>query len=204
MIPDINLLPKVEKRQSTSTKNIYILISIIVLLLVAFFVLQYFKIRGEISTLKEQEQSVLAERDQLEAELDNMTMNTGSLEQSVEFVEMISYPVSPIIDETIRLQPGHSYLREYAFDATTAEVTMDFETLSDISSYLSKLVNSAYFQDVQVTSIEHFEIMPNRVTDEGEEVTVDNRANFYEVPRYEVVFTLFINSNYLAAGGVES
>lgn len=204
MIPDINLLPKVEKRQSTSTKNIYILISIIVLLLVAFFVLQYFKIRGEISTLKEQEQSVLAERDQLEAELDNMTMNTGSLEQSVEFVEMISYPVSPIIDETIRLQPGHSYLREYAFDATTAEVTMDFETLSDISSYLSKLVNSAYFQDVQVTSIEHFEIMPNRVTDEGEEVTVDNRASFYEVPRYEVVFTLFINSNYLAAGGVES
>lgn len=204
MIPDINLLPKVEKRQSTSTKNIYILISIIVLLLVAFFVLQYFKIRGEISKLKEQEQSVLAERDQLEAELDNMTMNTGSLEQSVEFVEMISYPVSPIIDETIRLQPGHSYLREYAFDATTAEVTMDFETLSDISSYLSKLVNSAYFQDVQVTSIEHFEIMPNRVTDEGEEVTVDNRANFYEVPRYEVVFTLFINSNYLAAGGVES
>lgn len=204
MIPDINLLPKVEKRQSTSTKNIYILISIIVLLLVAFFVLQYFKIRGEISTLKEKEQSVLAERDQLEAELDNMTMNTGSLEQSVEFVEMISYPVSPIIDETIRLQPGHSYLREYAFDATTAEVTMDFETLSDISSYLSKLVNSAYFQDVQVTSIEHFEIMPNRVTDEGEEVTVDNRANFYEVPRYEVVFTLFINSNYLAAGGVES
>lgn len=204
MIPDINLLPKVEKRQSTSTKNIYILISIIVLLLVAFFVLQYFKIRGEISTLKEQEQSVLAERNQLEAELDNMTMNTGSLEQSVEFVEMISYPVSPIIDETIRLQPGHSYLREYAFDATTAEVTMDFETLSDISSYLSKLVNSAYFQDVQVTSIEHFEIMPNRVTDEGEEVTVDNRANFYEVPRYEVVFTLFINSNYLAAGGVES
>lgn len=204
MIPDINLLPKVEKRQSTSTKNIYILISIIVLLLVAFFVLQYFKIRGEISTLKEKEQSVLAERDQLEAELDNMTMNTGSLEQSVEFVEMISYPVSPIIDETIRLQPGHSYLREYAFDATTAEVTMDFETLSDISSYLSKLVNSAYFQDVQVTSIEHFEIMPNRVTDEGEEVTVDNRASFYEVPRYEVVFTLFINSNYLAAGGVES
>lgn len=202
MIPDINLLPKVDKRQSSSSKNLYILLSIIVLLLVAFFVLQYFKIRGEISTLRDQEQSVLAERDQLQQELDNMTMNTGSLKQSVEFVEMISYPVSPIIDETIRLQPGHTYLREYAFDATTAEVKMDFETLNDIASYLSKLVNSAYFQDVQVTSIEHFELIPNQVVD-GEEGIGDNQADFYEIPRYEVEFTLFIDSNYLAAGGVE-
>jgi hypothetical protein len=194
MIPDINLLPRVDKRQSAS-KNLYILLTIVVLLLVAFFVFQYFKIRGEIAHLRSEEQQVIAERNQLQEELDSMTVNTGSLKQSIEFVETISYPVSPIIDETILLQTGHSYLREYTFDAKTAEVTMDFETLSDIANYLSRLTGSAYFQDVQVTSIEHFD--PSDFEEE------DDSTNFNEIPRYEVVFTLFIDQQYLAAGGVD-
>lgn len=194
MIPDINLLPKADKRQSAS-KNLYILLTIVVLLLVAFFAFQYFKIRGEIAHLRSEEQQVIAERNQLQEELDSMTVNTGSLKQSIEFVETISYPVSPIIDETIRLQTGHSYLREYTFDAKTAEVTMDFETLSDIANYLSRLTGSAYFQDVQVSSIEHFN--PSDLEEE------DDSTNFNEIPRYEVVFTLFIDQQYLAAGGVD-
>ena len=134
MIPDINLLPRVDKRQSAS-KHLYILLTIVVLLLVAFFAFQYFKIRGEIAHLRSEEQQVIAERNQLQEELDSMTVNTGSLKQSIEFVEQISYPVSSIIDETIRLKTEHSYLREYAFDAKTAKVTIDFETLSDIANY---------------------------------------------------------------------
>ncbi len=194
MIPDINLLPRVDKRQSAS-KHLYILLTIVVLLLVAFFVFQYFKIRGEIAHLRSEEQQVIAERNQLQEELDSMTVNTGSLKQSIEFVEQISYPVSSIIDETIRLKTEHSYLREYAFDAKTAKVTIDFETLSDIANYLSRLTGSAYFQDVQVTSIEHFD-----PSDREEE---DDSTNFNEIPRYEVVFTLFIDQQYLAAGGVD-
>ncbi|MEJ9282388.1 hypothetical protein [Ureibacillus thermosphaericus] len=194
MIPDINLLPKADKRQSAS-KNLYILLTIVVLLLVAFFAFQYFKIRGEIAHLRSEEQQVIAERNQLQEELDSMTVNTGSLKQSIEFVETISYPVSPIIDETIRLQTGNSYLREYTFDEKTAEVTMDFETLSDIANYLSRLTGSAYFQDVQVSSVEHFD--PSALEEE------DDATNFNEIPRYEVVFTLLIDQQYVAAGGVD-
>ncbi len=145
--------------------------------------------------MRSEEQQVIAERNQLQEELDSMTVNTGSLKQSIEFVEQISYPVSSIIDETIRLKTEHSYLREYAFDAKTAKVTIDFETLSDIANYLSRLTGSAYFQDVQVSSIEHFD-----PSDREEE---KDTTNFNEIPRYEVVFTLFINQQYLAAGGVE-
>lgn len=196
MIPDINLLQKVDKRQSNS-RNLYILLSIIVLLLIVFFVMKYFKIRAEITSLRAEEESVMAQRDQLQVELDTMTTNTGSLKESVEFVELISYPVSPIINETIRLQPEPSYLREYVFDAKTAIVTIDFETLSQISNYLSKLVSSPYFEDVQVTSIEHFDIKP---TSEEEE----NQIDFHEIPRYKAEFSLFINPNYLATGGNHS
>jgi len=191
MIPDINLLPKVDRRQSTS-KTVYIVLSIIALLFVAFFVFQYFNYRGEIADLRSEEQRVIDERNRLQAELDSISVDTGSLKQSVDFVEAISYPVSPILDETIRLQPGHSYLREYAFDAQTAEVSMDFETLSDISKYLSRLSSSTYFSDAQVSSIEHFELGNQEV---------EGKANFNEIPRYAVKFTLLINQNALAAGG---
>lgn len=60
---------------------------------------------------------------------------------------------------------------------------------------MSRLTGSAYFQDVQVTSIEHFD--PSDFEEE------DDSTNFNEIPRYEVVFTLFIDQQYLAAGGVD-
>ncbi|MFC5558755.1 PilN domain-containing protein [Ureibacillus thermophilus] len=191
MIPDINLLPKIDKRQSTS-KWLYILLSVLTLLLVAFFVFQYFELGGKISDLRNEEQQVLAERNQLQAQLDNTAVDTGSLKQSVEFIEKISYAVSPIIDETVRLQPRQTYLREYAFDAQSVQLSMDFETLSDISNYISRLSKSSYFQDVQVTTIEHFEV--------GHQEAANN---FHEIPRYKVKFTMMIDQDYLAAGGVE-
>lgn len=194
MIPDINLLPKYDKRQSTS-KNLFIILTAVMLLLVIFFAFQYFQFRAEIAKLQDEEEQVIAERNRLQEELDNMTVNTGSLKQSVEYVERISYPVSPIIDETVRLQPEHSYLREYAFEEEAAEVAMDFETLSDISDYLTQLSNSPFFKDAQVTSIEQFEL--------GGEEEEEREGDFHEIPRYEVRFKLYVDSNSLAAGGDE-
>ncbi|MED3762669.1 PilN domain-containing protein [Ureibacillus terrenus] len=189
-IPDINLLPKVERRQSIP-KNLYIILTIITLLFVSFFVLQYFTYLSKISSLQKEEEQLLTKRDQLQEELDSISVDTASLKQSVDFVENISYPVSPIIDETIRLQPGHSYLREYAFTAQTAEVAMDFETLSDISKYLSRISGSEYVKDAQVSEIEHFKIKED----------AEKKADFREIPRYKVKFTLSINQQTLAAGG---
>jgi len=192
MIPDINLMPKVDKRQSTP-KNLYIIVSIVSLLLFAFLVIQYFKYRAEVTDLKSEEQQVLAEQAKWQAKLDGASLNTGSLKQSVEFVEAISYPVSPIIDETIRLQFDHTYLREYVFDEEALEMSMDFETLGDISKYLTRLSNSSYFSDVQVSSIEHFDV----------ETKEDDEEDFNEMPRYEAKFVLSINQNALAAGGAK-
>ena len=195
MIADINLLPKVEKGQSSS-KILYGAIGIVALVGLAVLVWVYFGARSELITLTSNQQQVQAERDQLQTEYDVLTgMNQGSLEESVEFVERVSYPVSPFIDETQNLQPEHTYLRDYGFDEKSITVTADFETLTDVSTYVNRLEQSPYFNDVQLGSVSNFELNPAT-----EEVT--DAQKFDEVPRYSVEITLFMNETYLASGGV--
>ena len=57
-----------------------------------------------------------SQREQLQIELDGkQNANKGSLEQSVQFVENVSYPVTPLMDETQVLLPEQTYLRNYVF-----------------------------------------------------------------------------------------
>ena len=195
MIADINLLPKIEKRQSSS-KVLYGVIGIIALVGLAVLVWVYFGARSELVTLANTQQQIQAERDQLQIEYDVLTgMNQGSLEESVAFVERVSYPVSPLIDETQNLQPEHTYLRNYEFNETSITVTADFETLTDVSTYVNRLEQSPYFIDVQLGSVSNFELNP--ATEE-----VSDAQKFDEIPRYSVDITLFMNETYLASGGV--
>ena len=195
MIADINLLPRVESRQS-SQKVLYGAIGIVALVGLAALVWVYFGARSELVTIANTQQQRQAERDQLQTEYDVLAgMNQGSLEESVEFVERVSYPVSPFIDETQNLQPEHTYLRDYGFDEKSITVTADFETLTDVSTYVNRLEQSPYFNDVQLGSVSNFELNPAT-----EEVT--DAQKFDEVPRYSVEITLFMNETYLASGGV--
>lgn len=196
MIADINLLPKVENRQS-SPKILYGAVGIGTLLILSVLVWLYFDARSELVTLTTTQQLVQGERDQLQIEYDVISsMSKGSLEESVAFVERVSYPVSPLIDETQNLQPEHTYLRDYGFDEKSVTVTADFETLTDVSTYVNRLEQSPYFIDVQLGSVSNFELNPAL-----EEVT--DAQKFNEIPRYSVEFTIFINEMYLASGGVQ-
>lgn len=196
MIPDINLLPKVDQDEGSS-KTFFILIAIITLLLLAVMSWLYFTARADVVKLTTEEQSLQAERDALQAQLTDLQgANQGSLEESVAFVERVSYPVTPLIDETQGLLPDNTYLRNYSFGESTVSFSVDFETLNAVSMYIERLESSAYFLDAQVGSIANFELGPD-----GEEQ--DEKQKFTEVPRYAVNVTLMINETYLAAGGVQ-
>lgn len=196
MIPDINLLPKVDQDEGSS-KTFFILIAIITLLLLAVMSWLYFTARADVVNLTKEEQSLQAERDALQAQLTNLQgANQGSLEESVAFVERVSYPITPLIDETQGLLPENTYLRNYSFGESTVSFSVDFETLNAVSMYIERLESSAYFLDAQVGSIANFELGPD-----GEEQ--DEKRKFTEVPRYAVDVTLMINETYLAAGGVQ-
>jgi len=195
MIPDINLIPKLEKSQQGS-KLLYILIAIITLLVLSLFMWQYFSARAEIAELKREEANLIAQRDQLNQDVvAQQPANEGTLEQSLQFVEMVSYPVSPLINEIQGLQPSNSYLRTYTFSPESVSISIDFETLTDVSTYVSRLSNSSYFTDGQVLSITNSGL--------GEELDDEGTTNFDVIPRQSVQITLLINETYLATGGVQ-
>lgn len=196
MIPDINLLPKIEKG-ATSFKLAFILVGILSILTIGLLAITYFGARSEIASAIPERDSLLLTRDTLNAEVtSSQTGSQGSLEESVAFVERVSYPVSPIIIETRNLLPTDTYLRSYAFSETGVQVAVDFETLNAISTYVSQLEKSPYFNDVQVGTIQNFELNP---TDEE----VNDSQQFTEVPRYSVEIFLVIDQLHVAAGGEE-
>lgn len=196
MIPDINLLPKIEKA-ATSLKLAFILVRILSILTLGLLAVTYFSAKSEIASAIPERDSLLLTRDTLNAEVAlSQTGSPGSLEESVAFVERVSYPISPIIIETRNLLPTDTYLRSYAFSETGVQVAVDFETLNAISTYVSQLEKSPYFNDVQVGTIQNFELNP---TDEE----VNDTQQFTEMPRYSVEIFLVIDQLYVAAGGEE-
>ena len=150
MIPNINLLPKTDKRKAESNL-VYIIIGAIAILALAFMLWQYISARSSLADLTTQEATLQQEVTQLQAEYDTLlaSQNKGSLEKSVTFVERVSYAVTPLIDETQNLLPANTYLRNYSFSESAVSISVDFETLGSISQYVSALEKSPYFSDAQ-------------------------------------------------------
>ena len=157
MTPNINLLPKVEQ-DDRNAKKFLILVAIVVLILL--FVMSWFT-RKDVVNLTIEQQLLQSERDGLQEELMVLQgLNQGSLQESVDFVERVSYAITPLIDEAQGLLPDNTYLRSYSFGESTVSFSVDFETLNAISTYIERLERSAYFVDVQVESIANFDLAP--------------------------------------------
>ncbi|MGE7997416.1 PilN domain-containing protein [Lysinibacillus sp. NPDC093190] len=194
MVPEINLLPNLEKKHSTPT-FIYVVFIILIGMIVGYMIFLFFQAKSDLTKLSAQEVELSSQREQLQMELDGKrNANQGSLEQSVQFVENVSYPVTPLMDETQVLLPEQTYLRNYVFGEKNVEITADFETMSAISSYLEKLTASPYFNDIQVDTISNFDVSIGN----QEEKSAKNK--FKEVPRYSATITLGIDFKFLAGG----
>ncbi|OCX64286.1 hypothetical protein BFM98_09325 [Lysinibacillus sp. AR18-8] len=194
MVPDINLLPQLEKR-TTSPKLFYSLVIVIVGLIVAYLLFLFFTSKSELSRLTAEEQALTTQLDQLQQELDaRQNVDQGSLEESVTFIQSVSYPVTPLIDETKTLLPTQSYLRSYVFGENSVNIEVDFETMTDISKYVERLLMSSYFTDAQINTVSNFEI------ELGEQRVLTPQQKFKEVPRYSVSITATIDFMYLAGG----
>lgn len=157
--------------------------------------MMFFTAKSEIKALTNEEQALMEQSEQLQQELDmRQSVNEGSLEQSVQFVQSVSYPVTPLIDETRNLLPVHSYLRSYEFGADTINIIVDFESMTAISTYVERLLASNYFKDTQISSISNFNV------ELGEHIEQTPEQKFKEVPRYAVTITATIDYMYLAGG----
>ena len=196
MIPDINLLPNTG-RDEEGSRTRYMLLGIIAILLLAIMSWLYFSARSDVVSLTTEEQALQAEYEAVQGELgERQVAEQGSVGESLAFIEQISYPATPLVDETQRLLPENTYLRSYSFSQAAVTFTVDFETLNAISSYIEDLEYSPYFLDVQLGAITNFELGASRQEQ-------DATARFSEVPRYTAEVMLAIDRTYLATGGVE-
>lgn len=196
MVPEINLLPNLEKKKDTPTL-LYAVLIIITAVVLAYMIFLYFDAKSEITTLSKQEQELTMQRNALQQEFDTKNnVNEGSLAQSVQFVKNVSYPVTPLINETLVYLPEHTFLSGYTFGEDNVTVTIDFETMNDISKYVEKLGTSDYFRDIQVDTIENFNVALGEQTDDK-----NLEDQLKEIPRYSVTIRLFIDYAYLVRGG---
>lgn len=192
MAPEINLLPKTE-RKSASSQWLFIAIAVIFCLLLIFLLYRSITLSASLKVLQDERQILEGQKENLVVELSAIDEGEEvDLETTVAFIERISYPVSPIIVEVNRGLDEHAYLRDYSFTESAVQLTVDFETMPEVISYVDYLSRSQFFDDVFVNEITTFD--PT-----GDEENVD----FTKVNRFANSFELPIRLQYLRADGVE-
>lgn len=157
MVPDINLLPKTE-RKSSNEKWLFITIAIIFCAFLIFVIVQSRILSNQLITLEQEQQTLALERESLLSEIEALNNpKEVDLETSVQFIEHIAYAVSPIIVEVNKGLDPHAYLREYSFLERAVQLKVDFETIPEVVSYVDYLTRSKYFDDVLVNQITTFD-----------------------------------------------
>lgn len=190
MIPNINLLPKVEKRASNRT--MLWLSVVIAALMVTVFAIYYFTLKSEVQSLNSQQQALSNEVDQYNKQITNFQNESqGSYDQSVKFVESVSYPVTPIIDSLEGHLESYEKLTNITYSESGVTITADFETLHGVSTYVQSLLTDRLYTDVQVASVVSFK--PDKK--EYQDATQSEKL----VPRYTATIQLKVNTSNLLA-----
>lgn len=190
MATEINLLPKSDGRKS-NPMLLTLILGLLLILFLAIIIMQYISAKSEIVVLTAMEQQVLSTRDDRNEELANLQgESTDSFSASVAFVESVSYPVTPLIGELESYLVGNAYLTSYSFSESSLTIAADFETLSDVATYVENVMRSEYFTDIKVSNISKFNL-----EDSSTEENVDE--DFMVIPRHSVELELSIDEAYL-------
>lgn len=192
MIPNINFLPKVERR--TSNKSLLLLSGTILLLIFIGVGSYYYSLQNEVKSLTQQHQNLVIQNEASAKEMASLqSAGQGSFDQSVQYVESVSYPVTPIIDSVKGYLASYEKLTSLTYGETGVTVIIDFETLHGISTYVQNVLTDPLFSDVQVTSVESFDPAKK----EYEEAVESDHL----IPRYKATMVLSINRVKLLAEG---
>ena len=191
MVPEINLLPQME-RKSAGNKWGALLVGVAFIVIVLFLAFQYFSLTKSVKTLQADQQALLADKATIEAKVATLEQpEQMDLATIVGVLETITYPVSPLLEEMNLYRGEDVYLREFILTDNEIEFVMDFETIPEMATYVGDLTGSAYFADVKVEEVET--IVP--VEGDG---TVES---FDVVDRFANRFTVTIDPTYLRTGG---
>lgn len=196
MNPEINLLPVFEKRKPESYLGL-ILFIVVLGALILFLAMYLMGIKQDAADLAAEEQSLILQRAELQNQVDTAEPEPEiSYSDAVLFVELNSFPASPFIEEMQRIREPNQYIHSYSFTPGVIGINADFETKSDIAFFVESLMKSNYFEDVQVDTIQEFDI--------GEVGAEEGLVEEAEVaPRYTTSIRLIPLPEYTAQGGTQ-
>ncbi len=193
MVPEINLLPQME-RKSAGNKWGVLLLGLAFILLMLFLVFQYFSLTKSINTLQADQQVLLTEKTEFQTAVESLEQPLQmDLATVVQVLESVTYPVSPLIEEMNSYRGDHVYLSEFILTENAIEFLIDFETMPEVATYVGDLTGSAYFTDVKVEEITTFD--PTVQVDE------EKTDSFQRVNRFSNRLTVTIDPYYLRNGG---
>lgn len=192
MLPEVNLLPKYERSESV-LYTVFIIGLVICILLFAMLGYLYFTKKGDLGASQERVTSLEEEKTLIETKINAQNVDEKSfLDQAIAYVERYEAPTSILVDEFITLLPEHGYLSTYSYDYESVTIETQFETITDASTYIDDLTNSAYLNGVVIDQLETFTLEQET----EEEVQIEER---YEIiPRYQVSYSMQVNHNSLA------
>lgn len=191
MVPEINLLPQME-RKSGGSKWGTLLVLFAFVAVVGILAFQYFSLTSSVKTLQADEQALLAEKTEIEAKITALAQpEQMDLATMVGVLETVTYPVSPLLEEINVYRGNNVYLREFKLFENEIEFVMDFETMPETATYVSDLTVSDYFSDMKVEEVNTFGPVEREETIESFDV----------VSRFANRFTVVIEPIYLRTGG---
>ncbi|MCU9614019.1 PilN domain-containing protein [Caldibacillus lycopersici] len=178
MIPNINLLPKYERKDS----RIFIIVLTIAvawLLLLLFSIYQYVLANSDIKLLQKQTESATLERAVLEKQLHMIDVEQlATIQDAITYVEGITVPTSIVIEELNQLLPNTSYLRQYSYNNGEISIQSEFASMNTIAQYITALDASEIISDAVVNTI---------TANAGDTVTSYNVSFIVRVNREELV-----------------
>lgn len=196
MIPDINLLPKYNRQDSVA----YIVFSIgfiLAFLVLIGLIVYYFYLRGALEDTSDRLAQVQQERDVLAARVAELEQdNSDSFLDVYTYIDQQVTPTSFLIDELVNTLPVHSYLYQFDYADQTAEVDIQFETMSDTAAYVEELIKSDFIKNATVDEMNSHEL---EFSDESEEQDPDDF--YHTIPRYQVRYTVEVDHAYLKEAG---
>lgn len=189
MLPEVNLLPRRERRPAIFY-YIFIAGLAVCVLFSAFMIFRDFQVKSHLKEAEAVQSRLELEKASFQSRLGNQSNEqTVDLEQVVTYLDQNRLPTSILIGQLIVMLPDNAYFNAYEYDLETMKVEMQFDTIKDVSTYTKvleglPLVENVHLEDVQASEIKK----PSDAT-----ADVPSGVDYGEIPRYVANFTFHLN-----------
>ena len=187
MLAEINLLPRKDRKNQA---KLIILLVILVMTIIVLTILGFqINALNKAEVVAEHKQSILQEQLDAKNEVRDQESESSEekLQSAVNFAEVTSQDVIPVVGELTEQLPERGYLMDYEqVDPWTIHLTVQFDMNRDAAFYLARLKESQTFEQVFLEKI--------TTKSENNDETL-NKLDVIEMPRINARYYIKVRAN---------